>query len=31
MVSSGNVADEAWKEYTKNQHQDESDDDFCVL
>ncbi|WP_371737194.1 IS200/IS605 family transposase [Thiolapillus sp.] len=31
VASSGNVTDEAWKEYIKNQKPDEPDDDFSVL
>lgn len=31
VVSSGNVTDEAWKEYIKNQKPPEPDDDFTVV
>ncbi len=31
VASSGNVTDEVWKEYIKNQKLDEPDDDFSVL
>jgi len=31
VVSSGNVTDEAWKEYIKNQKPPEPDDDFNVV
>ena len=31
VVSSGNVTDEAWKEYIKNQKPPEPDDDFDVV
>ena len=31
VASSGNVTDEVWKEYIKNQKPDEPDDDFSVL
>ncbi len=31
VASSGNVTDEVWKEYIKNQKPDDPDDDFSVL
>jgi len=31
VVSSGNVADEVWKKYIKNQQPPEPDDDFTVV
>ena len=31
VASSGNVTDEVWKEYIKNQKPNEPDDDFSVL
>ncbi|WP_294058908.1 transposase, partial [Thiolapillus sp.] len=31
VASSGNVTDEVWTEYIKNQKLDEPDDDFSVL
>ncbi len=31
VASSGNVTDEVWKEYIKNQKLDDPDDDFSVL
>ncbi len=31
MASSGNVTDEVWKEYIKNQQAPEPDDDFTVV
>ena len=31
VASSGNVTDEVWKEYIKNQRLNEPDDDFSVL
>ena len=31
VVSSGNVADEVWKEYIVNQRPPESDDEFYVV
>jgi putative transposase len=30
VASSGNVTDEVWKDYIKNQHPPEPDDDFTV-
>jgi putative transposase len=31
VASSGNVTDEVWKEYIKNQQPPEPDDDFTVV